>query len=703
MRGSNGDTKFTVKTTPQNTGPADTEVEDLTGDFNNNNNNKPSSSLSPLGPHDEDEEAHGGIPEAGDSFVTFDSPFPNVDQLKDDELPTWKEVMVKVNACGIPCSARGHEAATAATGKGGKSEITRNCTEVTEDTVDTSIEGRDREQGKDGVDPYSEDFMEDLFPALADETTTMESTGVAAAAAAAAVPRISSNQPTYSGSVAGFSFSDPTTIDTNDVVTGSAFATSTGNEVEVTVAVDGLTSPDNSSQFKPIKDDSSSSEEKEVKASLSSYYKNMLAVKKYLSPSSMDRKINDKRDSSISSNTSPRLPIDDEEPLFQPNSNELGEEDAVTEEEEEHAEEAGNRTSSTTSSKFRFETIYTEEKDIIIDMVEDPAAQDRLDGASSEGAVGGGVSVAQNAGSEDHANQSVSKPRSGPSNGVAMNIGIELGSDDDFEIVAGGGSTSPRNENEKSLKSNIDYDDKRRGRFSMLMAGLLCLLLTICAIALGVGLSKDKDGQSPSPAVSANAATTSPPAITFTRPPAPATSSSSTPVSAPTIPPTLPATNVSPTLEPTNQPVFSPTAVPTSPPTAETVSPTTPPTAVQCNEDTISVSQACVNGQNSIIIDFSVCNPTGSDWIGLYPDNIAAVVPNGDGTYTIDASYFDWVFTCGDKFCEESPSSNSFALPINNPAFKQISLRVYLNREGNGQTWDVVTQSQAFVLTNPCG
>mmetsp|Transcript_11745 Transcript_11745/g.28124 ORF Transcript_11745/g.28124 Transcript_11745/m.28124 type:complete len:690 (+) Transcript_11745:1-2070(+) len=689
MRSSNSDNKFTT-TTPQKTGPDDTDADDPAAVINNDN--KPPLSLSPLGPHDEDEdedeEGHGG----GNGFVTFDSPFPNVDQLKDDELPTWKEVMVKVNSCSISCSAQGHEAAVAAAaGRGGTSEIKRNRTEVTEDTVDTSIEGGDREQEKDDIDPYSEDFMEDLFPALADETTTMESTG---GAVAAAVPRNSSNQPIYSGSVAGFG-------------TGSAFATVAGNEVEVTAAVDGVTLPD-PSQFKPIKDDSSD-EEKEIKTSLSSYYKNILAVKNYLAPSSKDRKSDEEASNIItSSNTNRSPPFDDGESLLHPNSNELGEE-----EEEEAAEEegVGNRTSSTTSSNFRFETIYTEEKDIIIDMVEDPAAKDRLDGTASEGAVGGGVSVAQNAGPEYQNAQSVSKSRSGGSSGVAMNLGIELGSDDDFEIVAGGGSTSSHNENEKSLTSNANDDDKRRGRFLMLVAGLLCLLLTICAIALGVGLSKEKDGQPPSPAVSANAAATSPPATTFTRPPASATSSSPAPVSAPTISPTTPATNVSPTLEPENQPVVSPTDVPTSQLTAEPtpqpttalVSPTNPQTEVQCNEDTISVSQACVSGQDSIIIDFSVCNPTASDWIGLYSDNRAAVVPNGDGTFSIDASYYDWAFTCGDKECSGSPSSNAFALPINNPALGQLSLRVYLNREGNGQTWEIVAQSQAFVLTNPCG
>lgn len=751
------------------------------------NNDRKSSHPSPeIVPHDEcptrdqllqQKQQQQKLDNSQSGFVTFECPFPNVDDIKDDELPTWEDVAVSVNSTVLASSA-----STSAMSLGSPSKTTKR--NRTAETADMSAGN-------------STTYSEDLFPALADETSTIEST--------AATPSNSGPTSSISGAVAGFP--DPaSSISSNDrslSLSSSRSIKTIKEENRILLAAAAasaaptavLTSlSPTSSQFKPIKmddeEDGCSDDGMEVKDSLSSYYKNMLAVKKYLVPpktqssssssSSMKSNSNDAKNYNFSSSTEypSDVPFDEELLLYT----------------------ADDCTTNTMPSHSCFETIYKDSNDVVIDdgstpsgivQHSSPSSADRpgsfntraiiastrssltttsavvnseylipslptheespcadRDEIMSQGAVGGGESVVQNAGPLYY-HHSVSQTRPVSNSAALGAIGIELGVDDDCQIIHGGGGSHAQQEFDDVNVPEIygdgdgktkDNDERRQGRYVLLLACLLCLLLTVGAVTVGVGLSQGRqpsNGQSAT--ASSNAVLTGNPTLAPTqRPPEnetlvttlaptiapqPTSARTSLPVPEPSLPPTIsqmtqtstPGPSKIPTSEPTplstTEPTLLPTTVPTvaltplptnEPTTAPSNSPTPLPT-VECNEDNISVSQACVEGQNALMVDFTICSPTESDWIGLYSDN--AAVANDDGSWTIDENYFDWVWTCGDKQCETWPSSNSFTFPVDNPSFGLLSLRFYLNRfrRGDGRNSDVLAQSQPFVLLNSCG
>jgi len=118
------------------------------------------------------------------------------------------------------------------------------------------------------------------------------------------------------------------------------------------------------------------------------------------------------------------------------------------------------------------------------------------------------------------------------------------------------------------------------------------------------------------------------------------------PTDSPTSFPTKEPTE-SPTSFPTNEPTESPTTEsPTSFPTEEpTESPTTSPTCFSA----VSAYRACYPYLDGTIrVGFASCDPQEGDWVGLYNTKTASLVDN---------SYDAWKFTCGDRFCDGSPSS----------------------------------------------
>ena len=129
------------------------------------------------------------------------------------------------------------------------------------------------------------------------------------------------------------------------------------------------------------------------------------------------------------------------------------------------------------------------------------------------------------------------------------------------------------------------------------------------------------------------------------------------PTRSPTIPPVAPVAS-NPFVTPA--PTFVSTPAPTELPTESAESPAASPiyspvaTAAQDEPDTscvvsISTDRTCYENGNDIVVTFTNCDETQTDWIGVWqssesPDNLS-----------VDP--LAWVYACGDQLCNEAISS----------------------------------------------
>eukprot|EP00536_Pseudo-nitzschia_multiseries_P002667 jgi/Psemu1/5973/gm1.5973_g len=103
----------------------------------------------------------------------------------------------------------------------------------------------------------------------------------------------------------------------------------------------------------------------------------------------------------------------------------------------------------------------------------------------------------------------------------------------------------------------------------------------------------------------------------------------------------------------------------------------------ECSNSVSVVPDCYFWTENVAVVDFKNCNPQDEDWIGVYPDGTA--IEDDESSVVVawaGDDYIDWAFTCGNIGCAGSPTTNSFAFPINNnnPAYNDLaSLRPTTN------------------------
>lgn len=141
-------------------------------------------------------------------------------------------------------------------------------------------------------------------------------------------------------------------------------------------------------------------------------------------------------------------------------------------------------------------------------------------------------------------------------------------------------------------------------------------------------------------------------------------------------------------------PVRSPTSVASSIPTSSlpSVAPaTSPPT--ECTNEKCSVDRACyAAGNDEILVEFDICEPQESDWIGIYPYNTEVLVDD----------YKEWSWSCGTKDCRTSPRTNGFFIDTDRLLREGTYRAFYIRYEPNGPHFESIVKSEAFEIASKC-
>mmetsp|Transcript_44751 Transcript_44751/g.108044 ORF Transcript_44751/g.108044 Transcript_44751/m.108044 type:complete len:831 (+) Transcript_44751:188-2680(+) len=151
--------------------------------------------------------------------------------------------------------------------------------------------------------------------------------------------------------------------------------------------------------------------------------------------------------------------------------------------------------------------------------------------------------------------------------------------------------------------------------------------------------------------------------------------------------------------EETRAPVVLPPSPPTPPPTRP---PTKPPTPVPtfgptgCM-DAIQVTKTCYSTGEAIIVNFRNCNPSTSDWIGIYPDSIT------------QGQHFNpslWKWSCNSQTCAVAISRGTTVMdatatggslwPLAGGEYKAWLMR----RGGDGGAYPAVVGTTKFIVRN---
>jgi hypothetical protein len=141
-------------------------------------------------------------------------------------------------------------------------------------------------------------------------------------------------------------------------------------------------------------------------------------------------------------------------------------------------------------------------------------------------------------------------------------------------------------------------------------------------------------------------------------------------------------------------PVRPPTSVPTSIPTSSlpSVAPATSP-STECTNKKLSVDRACyAAGNDEIFMEFDICEPQESDWIGIYQYNTKFLVDD----------FKEWSWSCGTKYCRASPRTNGFFIDTGRLLREGTYRAFYIRYEPNGPPFESIVKSEAFEIASKC-
>ena len=182
-----------------------------------------------------------------------------------------------------------------------------------------------------------------------------------------------------------------------------------------------------------------------------------------------------------------------------------------------------------------------------------------------------------------------------------------------------------------------------------------------------------------------------------------------TPTVAPTGPPFISSATQKPTFPTTPAPVIPQTPAPTGPPSATpaTKEPTLRPSkmatqapskivtpAPSACTNVLSVDKSCYNVliQETIVVQFSECNPHPDDWVAMYVD--VGKVP------TVGKDYVAWLWTCGTQQCQ---GQRGGVLQFRSSDFPLQRYRIFLVRNNpNGPPYRVLAASNSFSIQQGC-
>ena len=130
-------------------------------------------------------------------------------------------------------------------------------------------------------------------------------------------------------------------------------------------------------------------------------------------------------------------------------------------------------------------------------------------------------------------------------------------------------------------------------------------------------------------------------------------------------------------------------------PVVETAAPTEAPipTEPPC-VDSLEVETTCFDDNNELNVSFNICTAEVGDWIAI-------LEADADPEAITEADAVGWMFSCGDRFCEEAVANETLSFDRAKPkAESGGSYRAYLMREGEGPLFSAITMSPEFSILN---
>lgn len=125
---------------------------------------------------------------------------------------------------------------------------------------------------------------------------------------------------------------------------------------------------------------------------------------------------------------------------------------------------------------------------------------------------------------------------------------------------------------------------------------------------------------------------------------------------------------------------------------APTASPTVPPCV-----DSLQVDMTCFDDNTLLAVQFEACTPEVGDWIAI-------LEADTDPEAITETDAIGWMFTCGDRFCEEAVGKEVLDFDrAKRKAELGGSYRAYMMREGEGPLFSAIAMSPEFSILNGPG
>ncbi len=113
--------------------------------------------------------------------------------------------------------------------------------------------------------------------------------------------------------------------------------------------------------------------------------------------------------------------------------------------------------------------------------------------------------------------------------------------------------------------------------------------------------------------------------------------------------------------------------------------------------DSLEVNMDCLGVDSELFVSFEVCTPQAGDWVAIFDSS-------ADPQSLLDEDAIGWLYTCGDRFCEEAVQKENLSFTRAKERALEGTYRAHLLREGEGTVFSAIASSTEFrIITDANG
>ena len=106
-------------------------------------------------------------------------------------------------------------------------------------------------------------------------------------------------------------------------------------------------------------------------------------------------------------------------------------------------------------------------------------------------------------------------------------------------------------------------------------------------------------------------------------------------------------------------------------------------------DDLLEVDTDCVGEDSELFVRFVSCTPQPGDWVAIFDSSV-------DAQSLLDSESIGWLYTCGDRFCEEAIEQQTLSFTRAKERAEEGTYRAHLIREGLGPIFSSIASSAEF-------